>query len=180
MNKRNVLLAVAAILAAGAGLLTFNYLSSANKHVATSPPRPVLVATADIPAHATLTSAMVTVVTRPTSDVDPDAYSSPEQVAGYITLGPVPAGAMITASNTSKNAEGWTGPLQLPHGMRAISIPVDEVRDVSGLVEPGDKVDVIAVPPRVGTAAVRWRKAQSCDTAIGCGPRLACSPSARP
>lgn len=151
MNKRNVLLIVAAILAAGAGLLTFNYLSSANKSVAESPPRPVLVAAANIPAHAPLTTAMVNVVMRPSSDVDPSALSAPSDVSGDVALGPIPAGATITSSNTSKD-EGLMQGIHLPHGMRAVSIPVDEVRDVSGLVEPGDKVDVIAVPPRIGSA----------------------------
>ncbi|HEY9085977.1 MAG TPA: Flp pilus assembly protein CpaB [Candidatus Tyrphobacter sp.] len=150
MNKRNTLLIVAAILAAGAGLLTFNYLSAANRHVATSPPRPVLVAVADIPAHSPLNTTMVNVVMRPSSDVDPNALSSPSDLSGDIALGPIPAGATITSSNTSRDI-GPTQGLHLMRGMRAISIPVDEVRDVSGLVVPGDKVDVIAVPPRIGS-----------------------------
>jgi pilus assembly protein CpaB len=150
-NKRTMLLVVAAVLAAGAGLLTFNYLSAGTKHVAVSPPRAVLVAAADIPAHVPLTSAMVNVVMRPSSDVDPSALSSPGDLSGDVALGPIPAGAMITSSNTSKD-EAPVQTLHLMHGYRAVSIPVDEVRDVSGLVEPGDKVDVIAVPPRVGTA----------------------------
>ncbi len=151
MNKRNMLLIVAAVLAAGAGLLTFNYISSSNKQVAQAPPRPVLVAVADIPAHASLTSSMVNVVMRPSSDVDPSAFSSPSDLSGDVALGPIPAGATITSSNTTKD-EAPVQELHLMRGYRAISIPVDEVRDVSGLVQPGDKVDVIAVPPRVGNA----------------------------
>ena len=34
--------------------------------------------------------------------------------------------------------------------MRAVSIPIDRVRGVSGLIQPGDRVDVIAIPPKVG------------------------------
>ncbi|HUY41903.1 MAG TPA: Flp pilus assembly protein CpaB [Candidatus Dormibacteraeota bacterium] len=151
MNKRNTLLIVAAVLAAGAGLLTFNYLSSSNRNVASAPPRPVLVAIADIPAHTPVTSSMVNVVMRPSSDVDSNALSSPSDISGDVALGPIPAGAAITSSNTSKDEAPVRG-LHLMRGYRAISIPVDEVRDVSGLVEPGDKVDVIAVPPRVGAA----------------------------
>ncbi len=36
------------------------------------------------------------------------------------------------------------------HGLRAVSIAIDRVKGVSGLIEPGDRVDVIAVPQRVG------------------------------
>ncbi len=34
--------------------------------------------------------------------------------------------------------------------MRAVSIQIDKVKGVSGLIEPGDYVDVIAVLPRIG------------------------------
>ncbi len=150
MNERNMLLVVAGILAAGAGLLTFNYLSSGNKHTAQVPSRAVLVATANIPAHQQLNGTMVSVIMRPVTDVDPNAFSSPGDLSGDVALGPIPAGATITSSDVSKD-ETPTG-LNLMRGYRAISIPVDEVRDVSGLVQPGDKVDIIAVPPRVGNA----------------------------
>jgi Flp pilus assembly protein CpaB len=34
--------------------------------------------------------------------------------------------------------------------MRAVSIQIDKVKGVSGLVQPGDRVDIIAIPPRQG------------------------------
>ena len=152
MKNRSVLLVVAAVLAAGAGLLTFNYLLQANNHVATSPLRPVVVAAADIPPHTTITEAMVRVIQRPTDDVDPGALSSPTDASGTTSLGPIPDGATITDSNTARSASEQIAGIHLPRGMRAVSIAVDEVRDVSGLLQPGDKVDVIAAPPRIGDA----------------------------
>ncbi len=41
-------------------------------------------------------------------------------------------------------------PFHLSSGMRAMSIAVDEVKDVSGLIQPGDHIDVYAVTPRMG------------------------------
>ncbi len=35
--------------------------------------------------------------------------------------------------------------------MRAVSISIDKVKGVAGLIQPGDRVDVIAVPPRVAS-----------------------------
>jgi pilus assembly protein CpaB len=35
----------------------------------------------------------------------------------------------------------------VPSGKRAISIPVDDVSGVAGLLKPGDRVDVVAVVP---------------------------------
>jgi Flp pilus assembly protein CpaB len=37
--------------------------------------------------------------------------------------------------------------------MRAVSIQIDKVKGVSGLVQPGDRVDIIAIPPRQGAEA---------------------------
>lgn len=150
MNRRTMLLVTAAVLAAGALLLTINYISSSHR-VAQVPTRSVLVAAADIPAHTSLNRSMVNVVIRPASDVDPGALSSPSDIDGDVALGAIPAGALLTSSNTTRDIAPTQG-LHLRPGYRAISIPVDEVRDVSGLVQPGDKVDVIAVPPRVGNA----------------------------
>ncbi len=149
MNRRTMLLVTAAVLAAGALLLTINYIAS-SRSVAQVPSRSVLVAAADIPAHTPLNRSMVNVVMRPASDVDPGALSSPSDINGDVALGPIPAGSTITSSNTSRDVAP-AGGLHILPGYRAISIPVDEVRDVSGLVQPGDKVDVIAVPPRVGS-----------------------------
>jgi pilus assembly protein CpaB len=39
----------------------------------------------------------------------------------------------------------------LDPGMRAVSIQIDKVKGVSGLVQPGDRVDIIAIPPRNGS-----------------------------
>jgi Flp pilus assembly protein CpaB len=39
--------------------------------------------------------------------------------------------------------------------MRAVSISIDRVKGVAGLIQPGDRVDVIAVPPRVGSEVPR-------------------------
>jgi pilus assembly protein CpaB len=154
MNRRTVLLVVAAILALGAGLLTFDFLASQGHQTAQSPPRAVLVANEPIAAHASISASMVQVVMRPTDAVDPDALSSPEQIRGLTALGPIPAGGTLTISNTTRGENGEFA-LHVRPGMRAVSIPVDDVKDVSGLVQPGDRVDVVAVPPRAGNAQPR-------------------------
>jgi pilus assembly protein CpaB len=154
MNRRTVLLVVAAILALGAGLLTFDFLASQGHQTAQSPPRAVLVANEPIAAHASISASMVQVVMRPSDAVDPDALSSPGQINGLTALGPIPAGGTLTISNTTRGESGAFA-VHVHPGMRAVSIPVDDVKDVSGLVQPGDRVDVVAVPPRAGNAQPR-------------------------
>ncbi|HVA38906.1 MAG TPA: Flp pilus assembly protein CpaB [Candidatus Dormibacteraeota bacterium] len=147
MNKRTLTLVVAAILALGAGLLTFDYLASVSRSAHVSPPRAVLVAVQEIPARELLSPGMVRVVQRPANAVDPNALSTPDGVKGDIALITIPAGSTITSSNIGRPQE-LALPVRLRPGMRAVSIPVDMVKDVSGLIQAGDRVDVIAVPPR--------------------------------
>jgi pilus assembly protein CpaB len=108
-----------------------------------------LVATHDIPARAAATSDLFTIERRTASQVDSDAMSDPKALAGNYTLVSIPAGSIATTSNISR-ASAETLPAELPLGMRAVSISIDNVKGVAGLITPGDRVDVIAVPPRNG------------------------------
>jgi pilus assembly protein CpaB len=150
MNRRVMLIATAAILAVGAGLLTLNYLAQ-NRHVAQVPQRPVLVATAQIPAHEQISPSMVSIVTKPANEIEPGSLSSTSELKGEFANATILAGSVITSDVVSKD-EGPGPGFTIKKGYRGVSIPVDEVRDVSGLVQAGDKVDVIASPPRVGNA----------------------------
>jgi pilus assembly protein CpaB len=71
-----------------------------------------------------------------------------------ISLITIPNGATITQSKLGK-ADALAIPRRLAAGLRAVSISIDRVKGVAGLVTPGDRVDVIAVPPRVGNETPR-------------------------
>jgi pilus assembly protein CpaB len=145
MNVRRTTLLIAIVLAVGTGWLTLSYLSSLRP--APNEQRQVLVASQDIPARATITAAMFHTETRDAKTSQPDAISDPTRVSGALSLITIPAGSQITASDIGNAAESPL-PVRLRHGMRAVSIPVDRVKGVSGMVQPGDRVDVIAVPPK--------------------------------
>ncbi|MDE2481749.1 MAG: Flp pilus assembly protein CpaB [bacterium] len=148
MNVRRTTLIVAVVLAIGAGWLTLSYLSALkSQSQAAGAPRQVIVAATEIPARAPITLAMLARVTRPASAVDPDAITDPKTIVGSLSLITIPAGATITASKIGRPANAAL-PVRLQPGMRAISIQVDKVKSVSGLLQPGDRVDVIAVPPK--------------------------------
>ncbi|HET9097162.1 MAG TPA: Flp pilus assembly protein CpaB [Candidatus Baltobacteraceae bacterium] len=148
MNNRRTTLIVAVVLAIGAGWLTLNYLSSLQRQTnANSAPREVIVAAQDIPARVTITPQMLAHVTRPTSAVDPNAIMDPRQAVGALALITIPAGSGITSSMIGHPTDVGL-PVRLKPGMRAVSVQIDKVKGVSGLVEPGDYVDVIADPPK--------------------------------
>jgi pilus assembly protein CpaB len=144
MNIRRTTLLIAMILAVGTGWLTLTYLSSL--HPGGTAQRPVLVTVADIPARERIVDTMFTKEMRPADSVQPDALSDPPQAVGSLALITIPTGSQLTASAIGTNV-AFALPVRLQPGMRAVSIPVDRVKDVSGLIQPGDRVDVIAIPP---------------------------------
>ena len=154
MNTRRIPLIIGLVLALGTGALLLTYLSSVRQTVAAVPTKPVLVATHDIPARAVVTADAFTVQQRNASEVDSDAISDPKALTGKYTLVSIPAGSIATASKIGLTSAA-TLPAKLPVGMRAVSISIDNVKGVAGLITPGDRVDVIAVPPRTGNETPR-------------------------
>jgi pilus assembly protein CpaB len=149
-KARRVPLIVGLVLALGTAVMLLNYLGSVRATAASiDKPRTIFVAKRDIPARAALTDAYVTELKRPGKDVDPDAIASRKDLAGKYSLITIPAGTVLTASKVGA-AGAAALPARLPVGMRAVSISIDRVKGVAGLIQPGDRVDVIAVPPRVG------------------------------
>ncbi len=144
LDTRTIALSVAGVLALGTGVLTFNYLGSVSHANAPVAQRTVLIAAKAIPARATVTADMLGTAQRPSSAVDPDAYVVPASAVGGIAANDIPAGSQLTASKLLRAASS-TFPARVGHGMRAVAIPVDRVKNVSNLVKPGDRVDVIAV-----------------------------------
>lgn len=149
-NRRKMSLIAGVVLALGTAVLLFDYLGSVHANAAMVKTRSVYIATRDIPARAALTADYVRQVQRPVSAVDADAVVSRRDITGKYSLITIPAGSVLM-----KAAIGAGGaaalPARLPVGMRAVSISIDRVKGVAGLIQPGDRVDVIAVPPRVGS-----------------------------
>jgi pilus assembly protein CpaB len=144
-------LIVAGVIAAATGLFTLNYVSSVGRSQAAQaePQRGILVAKADIPARATIDVSMLQRVTRPVSQIEPGAVIDAHKAIGLLALVSLPAGSTITASRIGR-PQTVALAVVLKRGMRAVSIGIDRVKAVGGLIQPGDRVDVIAVPPRVG------------------------------
>jgi pilus assembly protein CpaB len=144
MNTRRTTLLIAIILAIGTGWLTLTYLTSLRP--APNQLRAVLVATQEIPARVHIAATMFQSEMRPAQSLEPDAISNPNQAIGTLTLVTIPAGGQITLSKVGTNV-ALALPVRLRPGMRAVSIAIDRVKGVSGMILPGDRVDVIAIPP---------------------------------
>ena len=116
--------------------------------------RPVVIASVDIPARAKIKPQMLTKVMRTASTIEPGTIVDPATVAGDIALTNIAHGSTLTQSKIGvPGVIGVTG--RLRPGQRAVSIPVDVVKSVSGLIQPGDRVDVMASTPVMGSRAPR-------------------------
>ena len=144
-------LIVAGAIAAATGFLTLNYVSSVGRSDAAQaePQLGILIAQADIPARATIDVSMLRRVERRVSQIEPGAVTDAHKVIGSLALVSLPAGSTITDSRIGR-PQSVALAVVLKRGMRAVSIGIDRVKAVGGLIQPGDRVDVIAVPPRVG------------------------------
>jgi pilus assembly protein CpaB len=145
MNRRNITIAVIAILAIGLGLVAYGVLLTPHKAEPVS--RAIVTAAMNIPARSHITAPMVTTTTRPAEQVQSDALGDPSAAVGQIAAIDIPQGGVLTTSALTKPTPVPVG-LQVPTGMRAVSIPIDQVKGVSGLLHPGDHVDVMSIPPR--------------------------------
>lgn len=155
MNPRNVTLLLAAVLALGTGLLLFNYLSSVNTAAnRVEAKRVVLVASRAIPAQTLITKDMLDRAIRPATSVEPDSVDPAQlqAVVGTVALVGIPAGGTLTQSRIARpSAVSLTA--KVKKGWRAVTIPIDHVKGVAGLIETGDRVDVIAIQPPRGDLA---------------------------
>lgn len=140
------------MLAIGTGALLLTYLTSLRPPAVAK--KSVLVATRDIPARAIVTTDFFTAQERTATEVDSDAISDPKSLTGKYTLVSIPSGSVMTASKIGLSSAA-TIPAKLPVGMRAMSISIDNVKAVAGLITPGDRVDVVAIPPRASDESPR-------------------------
>jgi pilus assembly protein CpaB len=152
MNARRTTLIVAVVLALGTGWLTLTYLSNLQRQSnANSAPVAVIVAAQEIPPRVPITAAMLARATRPASAVDPNTITDPKQVVGSLSLITIPAGSSVTSAMIGHPAD-MALPVRMAPGMRAVSVQIDKVKGISGLVQPGDRVDIIAQPPKSNAA----------------------------
>ncbi|HNW39402.1 MAG TPA: Flp pilus assembly protein CpaB [Candidatus Omnitrophota bacterium] len=109
----------------------------------------VLVARQDIPQGSVIGPEMFDTSIVPNKFVQPQAVTSLDRIAGMITVAPISKGEQISLSklmndkrSSSRDLAGVT-----PSGKRAITIVADSIASLSGMVKPGDYVDVLAILP---------------------------------
>lgn len=133
------------ILAAVGVVLIFQYIKTTENKLGLSAELvTVLVASGDIPAYTKLDSTMVKPIKVPRKFVQPSAIGSVNDINYRVTLIPLLKGEHILSTMLSEKGQSAGLALKVRKGYRAVSVGVDAITGVSGLIRPGDKVDVLA------------------------------------
>jgi pilus assembly protein CpaB len=111
----------------------------------------IVVAANDIPVGSKLDPNSVKVIRWARDSVPMGAFTDPNAVAGsfaknaFVANEPVVAAKLFMGQMTS-----GVMPLLIPAGMRAMSMPVDEVSDIAGFVAPHTRVDILVAVAGTG------------------------------
>lgn len=109
----------------------------------------VLVAKSDIPKGAVIESNLLEATIVPNQYVQPQAVTSIDRIAGMVAIASISQGEQITLSKLSRQNTASASSLAMatPIGKRAITISVDNLSALVGMIKPGDYVDVISMLP---------------------------------
>jgi len=108
----------------------------------------VLVATKDIVRGATIEADNFEAKIIPNQFVQPGAVTSLDRISGMMTVAPVSKGEQITLNKLSYSRQAGGLAEVTPAGKRAITISVDNIASLAGMIKAGDYVDVIALIPQ--------------------------------
>jgi pilus assembly protein CpaB len=147
MDRRKVLLLVAAVIAALGTLLVFLYVRGADNRADTRYAAvTVLKAVKQIDAGETVEAAQTagkfTTASVSQQDLLPDAINGVSPITGKVATTTIYPGEQIVTSKFGAAAAAATSALTIPKNQIAISITLSDPARVAGFVNPGDKVAI--------------------------------------
>jgi pilus assembly protein CpaB len=103
---------------------------------------PTVKAVQDIPLGETITAEMVTSENLAVDARNATAFQDVSQVIGKIARQKITAGAQLEAADFS-NTQTGCGTIDVPPGLRAMAVQVDQVSGVGTVINSGDFVDMV-------------------------------------
>lgn len=152
-TRRTTMVIVAVALGAVASFILYRYVQGIEAQVyADARQVEVVVATVDVPKGTTGDEAMVSgLITKlMPAEFRPDtAITTMESLRGKVAHVDLPAGTVVVENAFVEPGQPGanTNAQLIPEGMVAISIAVDQIRGVAGLIRPGDRVNLIIDDP---------------------------------
>ncbi|SRR5579875_786991 len=146
MRRPTVYVALAGVSALIAAIIVYSALKRREAEVQQAMVKSVeiVVAARDLPLGSKIDANSVKLARWSRDSVPPGAFTDTASVMNsfvkdsFVTNEPIVGGKLFTGAKTA-----GVMPLLIPNGMRAMSVPVDEVSDIAGFVLPHTKVDVL-------------------------------------
>ncbi|MFA4889696.1 MAG: Flp pilus assembly protein CpaB [Candidatus Omnitrophota bacterium] len=107
----------------------------------------VVVAKVDIPAGATIKEDMLKEETVPKNVLQPRAASSIDRIVDKIAIVAISKGEQVLLNKVNMPGQEASLAMKVPSGKRAISVPIDNISAVGGMIKPGDHVDIVGWVP---------------------------------
>ena len=136
--RRSLYLAVFVVLSGIAGLFYYSHTRQAT----------ALVASHDLTVGTRIQDSDIGVRNVNPGSVGGTVLRSTEQAIGQIVSFPILEGQFVDAREVAptKNATLLGSGLDIPPGYRIIGVPIAPAAAVGGVLKPGDRVDVMAIP----------------------------------
>jgi len=139
-NRKKILLALG--LALAAALLSWLWLDAKERELLRrGQPRRVLAASRYIPAYTRLDPASLAWREIPAEYLPKGSLDKMEDAVDMLTLAPLSQGEPVLFNKLAHASQSLAA--AVPEGLRAFSLGVDAVSGVSGLLRPGDRVDIL-------------------------------------
>lgn len=141
-NRYSLVLYGALVVAAAATYGVYQYVEAAraSNQIATLP---VIVAARDIQEGVTVDRLALTVANWPVPTVPAGAYTSLDSVAGRVARVNIYTGEPIVPGRLAPDGTGAGLEVKIPTGKRAMSVRINDVSGVSGMIQPGSRVDIL-------------------------------------
>lgn len=109
----------------------------------------VVVAKKDIIKGSVIDSKMVELKSIPVKFIQPGATGSIDRIIDKVTMTPITKGEQILRNKLVSDAADLSSlSYRTPMGKRAITIPVDNISSVGGMIRPDDYVDILGLIPQ--------------------------------
>ncbi len=107
----------------------------------------VVVAKQDILAGTALKESMLAEETVNRAIIQPRAAISIDRVVDKIAIVPISKGEQVLLNKVTISGQEGSLSMKVPSGKRAISVSLDNISSVGGMLRPGDHVDVVGMVP---------------------------------
>lgn len=104
----------------------------------------VVIASQDIAEMETIDESKLDIIDQPVDFIQPDAIAEAEGAVGQVAAVPIKKGEQLLQTKLLLPGPDTGLSMEVSPGKRAITIPIDDMRGVSRLLRPGDRIDIVA------------------------------------